>query len=153
MAKTGSQIQGDVYALLRGSSLSQLISGDVYRKGYRPRDSRKEDAVVIFTGGFADEIQEGVVTVNIYVPDIDPYRNGVLTENGDRTAELERAAADWVKTLTANLGGYVFRLSQTIYTEAEPDINQHFVVVKLRYRFFGADDAQVQTNETLSNNP
>lgn len=76
MAKTGKQIQGDIYQLLKDSTLYTLISGEVYRNGYRPRDSRKEDAVVTFTAGFPTEIQEGVVTVNIYVPDIDLTKTG-----------------------------------------------------------------------------
>ena len=88
MAKTSKQIQGDIYNLLKGSALCSMISGDVYRSGYRPRDSRLEDAVVIFTTGLPDQIQTGVVTVNIYVPDIDPYQNGVLVEDGERTETI-----------------------------------------------------------------
>lgn len=141
MAKTSKQIQGDVYRLLKDSVLSGMISGEVYRNGYRPRDSRKEDAVVIFTTGLPDEVQTGVVTVNIYVPDTDLYGNGVLVEDGQRTEEIERLANDWVKSLTADKSCYKFRLKQTIYTEAEPYINQHFIVVKLHYDFFGNDDA------------
>ena len=92
MAKTGKQVQGDVYQMLKDSALCSMISGAVYRGGYRPRDSHKEDVVVIFTAGIPDQIQTGVVTVNIFVPDIDPYDNGVLVEDGERTAELERYA-------------------------------------------------------------
>lgn len=143
MAKTGKQIQGDVYKLLQNSTLSTLVSGEVYRRGYRPRDSKLEDIVVAFTGGFADEIQEGVVTVNIFVPDIDPYDNGLLVEDGQRTEELEGLAKQWVESLTLNRSCYKFRLSQTIYTEEEPSINQHYVVVKLAYKYYGADDAPV----------
>ena len=63
MAKTSKQIQGDVYRLLKNSTLSSMISGDVYRgdgkTSNRPRDSRKEDAVVIFTSGLSGDIQTG----------------------------------------------------------------------------------------------
>lgn len=135
MAKTGKQIQGDVLALLKSSSLPSLISGKVYRKGYRPRDSKLEDAIVIFTTGLPGQIETGVVTVNIYIPDIDPYQNGVLVEDGQRSETLEKAAAKWVDSLTAAMSNYRFRLQQTIYTEEEPDINQHFVVVKLKYEY------------------
>lgn len=143
MAKTGKNIQGDIYQLLKDSTLYTLISGEVYRNGYRPRDSRLEDAVVSFTAGFPTEIQEGVVTVNIYVPDIDPYKNGVLVEDGERTEELELLAQAWVESLTAEVSCYKFELQQTIYTEEEPDIAQHFVVVKLRYRYYGDDFAPI----------
>lgn len=134
--KTGKQIEGDIYQMLKDSTLSTMISGGVYRKGLRPRDSKLEDAVVIFTGGFPNEIQTGVVTVNIYVPDIAPYENGVLTEDGARTEEIEVFAKEWVKSLTLDRSCYKFRLSQTIYTEEEPTIHQHFVVVKLAYSYF-----------------
>lgn len=139
MAKTGKQVQGDIYRLFKGSTLYTMISGDVYRNGYRPRDSRLEDAVVIFTTGLPDQIQTGVVTVNIFVPDIDPYDNGVFVEDGQRTEELERLAQAWVDSLTAAVSCYKFKLMQTIYTEEEADINQHFIVVKLGYEYFGKD--------------
>ena len=84
MAKTGKQIQSDVLALLKSSTLPSIISGKVYRKGCRPRDSKAEDAIVIFTTGLPGQIRTGVVTINIYCPDIDPYENGVLVEDSQR---------------------------------------------------------------------
>lgn len=135
--KTASQIQGDIYNLLRADvALCSMISGNVYREGYRPRDSRQEDIIVIFTTGEVGEIERGVITINIYVPDIDPYSNGVFVQDGKRTAEIEQAAAQWVQNLTADRTNYKFRLQQTIYTESEPDIHQHFVVISLRYDYY-----------------
>lgn len=139
MAKTGKQIQGDIRRLLIASPLYHRISGEVYRNGLRPRDSRKEDAVVTFTAGLSDQIQTGVVTVNIFVPDIDPDDNGTWVEDGQRTEQIEILAQEWADSLTAKVSCYKFRLQQTIYTEAEPDIRQHFVVVKLSYEYFGED--------------
>lgn len=143
MAKTSKQVQGDIYRLLKDSTLYSMISGDVYRSGYRPRDSKKEDAVVIFTAGLPDQIQTGVVTVHIYVPDIDPYDNGVLVEDGERTEELEALAQRWVDSLTAEVSCYKFKLQQTICTDEADDISQHFVVVALKYEYFGDDDAEL----------
>ena len=135
--KTASQIQGDIFNLLQMDDiLCSMISGGIYREGYRPRDSRKEDVVVIFTSGEVGQIERGVVTVNIYVPDIDPFDNGVLVQDGKRTAELEQVAMMWVESLTAERTNYRFRLQQTIYTETEPDIQQHFIVVSLRYEHY-----------------
>lgn len=134
--KTSKQIQGDVYRMLKDSLLANEISGGVYRKGMRPRDSRLEDAVVAFTAGTPGEIQSGVVTINIYIPDIDPYDNGVYVEDGERAEELERLAADWVQDLTADRSDYLFSLQNTITTEEDEEIKQHFVVVKLRYDLY-----------------
>ena len=136
MAKTAKQIQGDVYTLLRDSTLCSMISGGVYRNGLRPRDSRLEDAVVTFTTGLPDQIQTGVVTINIFVPDIDPYENGVMVEDTERTEEVETLAQSWVDSLSCDVSNYRFKLQQTIYTEAEPQTNEHFVVVKLRYSYY-----------------
>lgn len=137
MAKTGKQIQGDIRRLLINSDLVKQISGEVYRNGLRPRDSRKEDAVVTFTAGLPDQIQTGVVTVNIFVPDIDPDDNGTWVEDGRRSEELEKLVQEWADSLTAGVSCYKFKLQQTIYTESEPDIHQHFVVIKLKYEYFG----------------
>lgn len=101
MAKTGKQIQGDIRRMLAGSKLAEAVSGGVYRNGYRPRDSRKEDIIVTFTTGIPDQIETGVVTVNIYVPDIDPCGNGVFVEDGRRTEQLEALAQQWADSLTA----------------------------------------------------
>lgn len=133
MAKTGKQIQGDIRRLLRDSPLYTEISGEVYRNGSRPRDSRKEDAVVTFTSGLPDQIQTGVVTVNIYVPDIDPYGNGTWIEDGNRTEQIEEIATKWVEWLIDEVNDYRFSLQQTIYTEEAPEIRQHFIVIKLKY--------------------
>ena len=129
--KTGSQVQDDVYQLIRNSDLASSVNGNVYKDGYRPRDSEKEDIVVIFTTGLADEIQTGVVTINIYVPDVDPYANGVFVKDGLRCSILEEAADSWLDNIQSD---YYFTLNNTIHTTADEDINQHFVVVKLNYK-------------------
>lgn len=136
MSRTASQIQGDVYDFLRNSNLANSLSGEVYRRGYRPRDSRLEDAEVIFTTGLPGEIETGVVTINIYCSDIDPYNNGVLTENGQRISEIEAAADAWVKTLDASRSNYLFSLKEAIHSTEDPELHQHFVVVKLNYRYY-----------------
>ncbi|HBC22166.1 MAG TPA: hypothetical protein DC009_08935 [Porphyromonadaceae bacterium] len=137
MAKTGKQIQGDIRRMLTGSKLAEEVSGGIYRNGYRPRDSRKEDIIVAFTTGIPDQIETGVVTVNIYVPDIDPCGNGIFVEDGRRTEQLEALAQQWADSLTAAKSPYLFRLRQTIYTEEAPEISQHFIVVRLGFRCFG----------------
>lgn len=132
--KTAKEIQDDVWRLLRDSILADELSGGMYKAGYRPRDSRKEDAIVKYTTGISDQIQEGIVTINIFVPDIDPYNDGVMVEDGNRTTQIERMAQDWVDQIATEVSDYDISLSEPIYTEDEPDIDQHFVVVRLNYR-------------------
>ncbi len=135
MAKTAKDIQSDFLALLKGSALESEVNGKVYRDGLRPRDSRKEDIVVIFSSGDDDgQIQTGIVTLNIYVPDITPYRDGTLVENAARTATLERAAQEWYESIRGAKPEYLFRLYNTIHTGMEECIHQHFVVVQIKFR-------------------
>jgi hypothetical protein len=135
MAKTAKEIQTDFYTLLKGSSLAEAVNGGVYRDGMRPRDSKKEDIVIIFSSGEEGEIQSGIVTLNIYVPDITPYRCGTMIENAARTATLERAAQDWYEGIKGAMPGYLFRLYNTIHTAADEDINQHFIVAQIKFKF------------------
>lgn len=130
---TGQQIENSIYELLKVSSLPHFISGGVYKFGTRPKDSVKEDAVVKFVAGLPGQIQAGVAVVNIYVQDLEPYGNGVLVKDITRCAELEILAENWVKSLTADKSNFRFGLDQTISTEEAPEINQHFVNVKLKF--------------------
>lgn len=135
MTKTGIQIQKDVYQFLLGSELNKVTSGNVYHNGLRPRDSLLEDIIVIFTTGTTSDIQAGIITIHIFVPDISPYSNGTSTPNLARIQEIEIAAMQWVNSLTTDKSSYLFRLQQTICAEYEENINQHFVVVKLHYKY------------------
>jgi hypothetical protein len=137
--KTAKQIQGDVVGLLKNGVLANAADGTIYRGGYRPRDSRREDIVVIFTAGLPGQIQTGVVTVNVYVPDTETRNNGIGIEDGRRCEELELASAEWVEGLTTGVSDYRFTLQQTIYTENDAEIRQHFVVIKLKYEILEID--------------
>ena len=136
MEKTGSEVQDCIYQLLRRNDLAGMLNGAVYKNGFRPRDSKAEDSIVTFTAGSPGQAQVGIVTVSIYIPDIDPYKNGVTVKDGERCMEVEIAAQKWVDSLTAGkTGGYLIRLNDTIKTEQEPSIGQHFVAIKLKYKY------------------
>ena len=134
MTKTGQQVEDDIYGIVKTSPLASIINGSVYKFGTRPRDSKSEDAVVKFVTGYDGQIQSGTVVINIYVPDFDASGNGVLVRDITRCTEIEIAANKWVDSLTADKSDYIFRLSQTIYTEEEPEIKQHFVSIRLRFK-------------------
>lgn len=129
--KTAKEVQDDIYKIVKNSSLASSISGTVYKDGFRPRDSKKEDAVVVFITGTADQIQKGYVNVNVFVPDIVQKGNGVYLENGKRTAEIEAVA----KSLVQGLRGleYRFRLDKMISTFEEEDTHQHYINIPLYF--------------------
>ncbi len=136
MYKTGIKVEGDVFAKLRGSALAAALTGGVYRDGTRPRDSRLEDAVVIFTAGLTGEVQRGEVTINIFVPDIMPWDNGVAVPDGARLETLSELAAQWVESLNPT-SNYRFTLAATIHVTQLPERAEHFIVVKLGYQYYG----------------
>lgn len=137
---TGHKVVDDIIAYLSGSKLCSEISGKVYREGYRPRDSRSEDIVVMFVNGIPTQIEQGAVTLNIFVPDITPYNNGVYVEDGRRTSYIEALAAEWVESLKASQSNYLFSLLRTISTMHDEAAQQHFVVVQLEYVFKDKND-------------
>lgn len=132
---TAHKVQTDIMALLADSELCAEVSGKVYRKGYRPRDSRLEDIVVTFVTGTPSQVESGAVTLNIFVPDIMPYDDGVYVEDGRRTSHIEELADSWAQSLTTSRANYKFNLLRTISTDNDEAIHQHFVVVQLEYRF------------------
>lgn len=137
MTRTSKQIQSDIIALLEGSELADIVTGRVLRKNeYRDRDSKAEDIVVIVTASDAEQIQSGLVTINIFIPKVDSFSNGVLVEDGERAAEIELAAQRWVNGLTAGRSDYLFSLADAISTDEAPDINQNFVYIHLNFRTF-----------------
>lgn len=132
---TAHKVQDDIMALLRESELVDYVTGEVYREGYRPRDSRKEDIVAIFVTGTPEQVERGAVTLNIYVPDITPYNNGVYVEDGLRVSQIEHLADLWVQSLKARRTNYLFNLLRTISTMREEATHEHFVVVQLEYTY------------------
>lgn len=138
--KTAKEIQEDVINLLKGSTLREQVTGGVYPGGLRPRDSRLEDIEVIFTLGNPGQVESGVVTINVFCPDISEgygSKPKERVENARRTREIERLLAEWVETLTpATTGGYLFTPASTILTLPEEETDQHFTSVKLKYRYY-----------------
>lgn len=133
--KTEKEILSDMYRMIDGSTLAEKVNGKVYLEGHRPPDSRKEDIVIIFTAGLPGDMDTGAVTVHVYVEDKD-FGNGCPEEDAGRVAEIEAAARDWFKSLTAAGSNYKFGLRQTIGSQAGEDDGQHYVVISLNYKFY-----------------
>jgi len=135
--RTHHQITRNVRNLLRESALAEEMTGKVYYDGSRPRDSKAEDAVIVFTDGDAKEVQEGIITINVFFPDVDPWSDGVFIEDGERAETLEALAQEWVNNLSCDrTDGYLFRLASAIHTTPEPDTNEHFVVIRLAFKHY-----------------
>jgi hypothetical protein len=131
--KTGQEIEDDVYSLIKNSANKPAVSGDVYKFGLRPRDSKQEDIVVKFITGLSNQIQTGRVLIQVYIPDIQTNKSGVLVKNITRCKEMEEAIMNWFNSLKGL--DYYFKLASTIQTFPDEEINQHFVSVRLDFKF------------------
>lgn len=130
MKKTGGEVESDVFAILKASTLNTTIKGSIYKEGMRPVGANTEDAVVSFVAGLDGQIQTGVVIVNIYVPKID---NGskVRVKDIPRCNALEKAGNTFVQSLKPSC--YKFSLGQMIKSFPVEGIEQHFVNIKLKF--------------------
>lgn len=130
MKKTGGQVLNDVFALIRESGLADFVSGSLY-KNSRPLDSQLEDIVVSFKVGLDGQFQEGALTINIYVPDID-NGSGVKVMDSGRCTAIEAKANEVIPQYVSS--EYLFSLGNMIQTYREEEIGQHFVSVDLRFK-------------------
>ena len=131
MELTGQEIEDILYSKIK--SLSLGISGDVYERGTRPLSSDKEDCIVSFLAGTADQVQIGEVVVNVYVPDI-MMGDGIYYKDTTRCKEIERLLVGLTDELNKD-SHFVFTKSGMICTFEEKDIRQHFVSVKIRFKY------------------
>lgn len=133
--KTGQQIITDIIALLRGTPLATGVNGMIYRPGTRPRNSKAEDIVVIFTTADAEQFQKGVVTINVFVPFLPTGLDGVLVPDSGRCEQVESLANTTIESLTARVSNYKFKLRDAIHTDEDEEIKQSFVVIRLGFEY------------------
>jgi hypothetical protein len=132
MKKSGDEVLNDLYPLLNGSEYIAMLSGRLYKDGtMRPLNSIKEDTIMSFKAGLDGQIQEGAVTLNTYVADIDNGSGG-KTKNSARTAAISAKARELFDNKV--VGSYLFRFGNMVQTYREETIGQHFVSIDLRYR-------------------
>ncbi|WP_426291975.1 hypothetical protein ACN9ML_18250 [Dyadobacter endophyticus] len=131
--KTTLDQDTEIYKLLNVPAVTSVISGGIY-KGRRPTDSELEDIVInTLTTGDGTR-QFGVSNVNIYVKDISATiagRQQFLT-NSARLITL----TNLVKPLLEETDGEDFALwIESTRPVAEPDINQHFINIRIEFQF------------------
>lgn len=140
MRKVAEEIEEDVYKLVKTSAISSTIGGGVYRNGTRPFNSQDEDAVVTFLAGSDGQKQNGIVNINVFVPDIDSG-DQLLVKNIARCKEIGQLLRDFKESLTGSRintersGYWFFPNGDLIRTFEEKDINQHFVNLRLEFEY------------------
>lgn len=130
MKKTAHQILDDVVAHLKAGGILSVISGRIYKKK-RPDNSTAEDCVVSFKTGTDGQFQNGVITVNIYVPNVDNGQ-GTTVENVARTRLIESELSRICSRFTT--GEYLFTPANITETWEVEEIKQHFVHLDLEFK-------------------
>lgn len=130
--KTEKRIERDFFEFVSNSELAKNISGMVYRKGMRPVGSDKEDIVVKFLSGIDEQIQSGIIVLNIYVPDTTIRSTGAKVEDIKRVEELEELALSFIEENDST--EYELSEDGTPKSLEAEGIEQHFIQVRIKYR-------------------
>lgn len=130
--KTEKQIERDFYLLIKQSNLGKAIRGSVYRSEMRPKDAESEDIIVKFLSGLDGQIQQGVVILNVYVPDVTLRSDGRRVEDKERVAELEALIVDFIE----NHGSteYLIESDLTPTSILNEELEQHLIYARLRFQ-------------------
>lgn len=111
---------------LQKTDLPSKISGEIYRQGDRPKDSQKEDVVVIHTAGLAGQTQRGVLTIHLFVPEPDW---------GRRVGELEVQLAKAIFELPP-LPAFKWEMEEVPSSMRLSEVGQELIHTRVRYRVF-----------------
>jgi hypothetical protein len=137
MIMTLGQIEDALYKLVKNSPLPAAVNGGLYKRGYRPAKSSKEDIVVSVKMGTANQIQRGTALITVFVPWI-TIADGTDGRNISRCNAIEIALQQFISGLPATASERNIRLSQSyaIGTDEDEDVNHSRVVAELDYSIF-----------------
>lgn len=137
MIKTEQQIERDFYSFIRDSPIGKAINGGVYRDGMRPANSTAEDLIVKFLSGIDDQVQTGVVIINLYVPDVAFSSDGRKVKDSSRIAELEELILSFVNDNADT--EYWMQTDGTPASMLNEEINQHLIYARIKFKRITAD--------------
>lgn len=130
MVKTEQEIERDFYTMIKSSELGTVIKGGLYRDGMRPDNSVEEDLVVKLLSGNDEQVQEGVIVINLYVPDIPNGSRKV--KDLQRIAELQSSIRSFIQNNENT--EYLMSSDGTPKTMLNEEINQHLIVARIKYK-------------------
>lgn len=130
-AKSEKQIERDFYSFVKQSVLGQGIRGTVYRPEMRPANAQTEDLVVKFLAGLDEQIQSGVVLLNIYVPDVPFGKDGRKVEDMSRVEAIETLIQEFVD---GNEDTEYWMQTDTSPTSMKIEgIEQHLITARIKF--------------------
>lgn len=111
MKSTRAAINEVIKALLNASTVKNAITGVIARR--RPINSTKEDIIVNALPLNFDQLQEGIVNVNIHVPNIEVTQNGIVDKEYPNYPRIQ-VLIDLVLPVLKDYigGGFYFTIQQ-----------------------------------------
>lgn len=132
MIKTAIDIERDFFVSVKASALGAAIHGDVYYREMRPADAKTEDIIVKFLAGLDEQVQTGVIILNIYVADIAHGSNGRMVENRPRVAELMTLIRQYVEGF--DNAEYAINSGSTPKSVKAEGISQHIITARVNFK-------------------
>lgn len=129
--KATSKIEQEMYDALE-HFFEGKISGAFYPSDCRPADSVVEDAVLTVSNATAEQIQDGIARINIYVPDLD-NGSGRPVPDKDRLTALSELDEQIIDVLNGADTDYEFDLAKATETINAEEIKQHFVNITIEF--------------------
>lgn len=137
MIKTEQQIERDFYSFIKNSSLGEAIKGEIYRDEMRPANATTEDLVIKFLSGIDEQVQTGVVIINLYVPDIACSNGDRKVKDAARIAELEELILSFVNDNSDT--EYWMQTDGTPISMFNEEIKQHLIYSRIKFNRITAD--------------
>jgi hypothetical protein len=125
------QIVDAVVSHLIGSPLKIAITGDIY-PDRRPPNSDMEDVVVNSLPVNAEQLQKGIVNVNIHVPDASIHFNEMDDTVPDRTRLKQLATIALANLKDIWIGTYHFDVQQQTLLQDE-EAGDHYINIRLEF--------------------
>ena len=129
--KATSRIEQEMYDALE-HFFEGKISGKFYPSDCRPADSEVEDAVLTVSNATAEQIQDGIARINIYVPNLD-NGSGRPVPDKDRLIALSELDEQIIDVLNESDTDYEFDLAKGTETINAEAIKQHFVNITIEF--------------------
>lgn len=139
---TGLKAEEDFFEALTTKEMRLMhgISGNIWRDGTRPRDSKNEDVILRLTSLDSGQTQTGVITLLCHCPDIDLGKGNTI-RNSARLAEIAELAQYTAENVWKALPEYyiIAKPYRGITSQISESLGQHFLNVPIYFEILNKD--------------
>ena len=123
---TPSKVIDIVYSVISQSPIKAAINGGVYKID-RPLNQSTEDIIINSLSVSNESVQEGIINVNLHVPNLVLGDGGVQDNTRANFARLDQLSSIFAPTMDQLFTSGVFFEVQNITIFPEENIPEHFV--------------------------